>query len=315
MKPESHKPESQKMTKHKGQDKKDHSEHIRLSFGARVRNYFLTGLVIAAPISITLFITWSFIQWVDDTVKPYIPSIYNPDNYLPFSVPGVGLIFSLIALTILGFLTANFVGRSFVSYGEVMVGRMPLVRNIYNALKQIFETVLSQKGQTFTKAAVIEYPRRDLWALAFIATDTMGEVSHRLIEKNENEDGFISVFLPTTPNPTSGFLLFVPKRDVIILDMSVEDAAKLVISAGLVTPDFIADHAVEGDQDKVRAKLGIANNNESNLPDSPDSEPIEDRASDTEKTLRIEAAEPEHQKEENEKPLRKKRRFIPGFGP
>lgn len=245
------------MSKHSGEDKKDAPEHVRLSFGARIRNYFLTGLVIAAPISITLFITWSFIQWVDDTVKPYIPHFYNPDNYLPFSVPGVGLIFSLFILTILGFLTANFVGRSFLNYGEVMVGRMPLVRNIYNALKQIFETVLSQKGQTFTKAAVIEYPRRDLWALAFIATDTMGEVSHRLSDRTDSNDGFISVFLPTTPNPTSGFLLFVPREDVIILDMSVEDAAKLVISAGLVSPDFIAKHAAEDEQDKVAEKFGI----------------------------------------------------------
>ncbi|TLP49112.1 DUF502 domain-containing protein [Cohaesibacter sp. CAU 1516] len=245
------------MSKHKGEDKKDSQEHAGLSFGARIRNYFLTGLVIAAPIGITLFITWSFIQWVDDTVKPYIPHIYNPDNYLPFSVPGVGLIFSLIILTILGFLTANFVGRSFLSYGEVMVGRMPLVRNIYNALKQIFETVLSQKGQTFTKAAVIEYPRRDLWALSFIATSTMGEVSHRLADRTGSNEGFISVFLPTTPNPTSGFLLFVPREDVIILDMSVEDAAKLVISAGLVTPDFIAKHAAEEERDKLAEKFGI----------------------------------------------------------
>lgn len=245
------------MSKHKAEDKKDAHEHAGLSFGARIRNYFLTGLVIAAPISITLFITWSFIQWVDDTVKPYIPHIYNPDNYLPFSVPGVGLIFSLVILTILGFITANFVGRSFLSYGEVMVGRMPLVRNIYNALKQIFETVLSQKGKTFTKAAVIEYPRRGLWALSFVATETVGEVSHRLTDRTGADDGFISVFLPTTPNPTSGFLLFVPRDDVVMLDMSVEDAAKLVISAGLVTPDFIIKHAEEDEQAKVAEKFGI----------------------------------------------------------
>lgn len=298
------------MSKHKGEDKKDSPEHVRLSFGARIRNYFLTGLVIAAPIGITLFITWSFIQWVDDTVKPYIPSIYNPDNYLPFSVPGVGLIFSLVILTILGFLTANFVGRSFVTYGEVMVGRMPLVRNIYNALKQIFETVLSQKGQTFTKAAVIEYPRRDLWALAFIATDTVGEVSHRLTDHSGSDEGFISVFLPTTPNPTSGFLLFVPRKDVIILDMSVEDAAKLVISAGLVTPDFIAEHAIEEDQNKVETKLGIvaAPEETTKLEEpAPLSEQVSTEASNDD--------EPTAEGTPKEQPKRKKRRFIPGFGP
>ena len=244
------------MKKTKGDDKKDTVEHTKLGFAARMRNYFLTGIVVAAPISITIFITWSFIQWVDAQVKPYIPSIYNPDNYLPFSVPGVGLIFSVFILTILGFLTANIVGKSIFTYGEVLVGRMPLVRNIYQALKQIFETMLSQKGQTFTKAAVIEYPRRGLYALAFIATDTVGEVAHRLDSYEQNAEGHISVFLPTTPNPTSGFLLFVPRADVIILDMSVEDAAKLVISAGLVTPDFIAEHAVEEDKDKAQKLAG-----------------------------------------------------------
>ncbi|WP_394708665.1 DUF502 domain-containing protein [uncultured Cohaesibacter sp.] len=220
-----------------------------------MRNYFLTGLVIAAPIGITLYITWAFIGWVDSTVKPYIPHIYNPDNYLPFSVPGVGLVFSFLILTILGFLTANFVGRSLLTFGEVFVGRMPLVRNLYNALKQIFETALSQKGKTFTKAVVIEYPRRGLWALAFVATETTGEVAHRIEDKEKPGDahkGYISVFLPTTPNPTSGFLLFVPRRDIIMLDMSVEDAAKLVVSAGLVSPNFIAEHATEEDQKKAK---------------------------------------------------------------
>ena len=239
----------------KNEDKKGPIDRGRLTFGARVRNYFLTGLVIAAPIGITLYITWAFIGWVDSTVKPYIPHIYNPDNYLPFSVPGVGLVFSFLILTILGFLTANFVGRSLLTFGEVFVGRMPLVRNLYNALKQIFETALSQKGKTFTKAVVIEYPRRGLWALAFVATETTGEVAHRIEDKEKPGDahkGYISVFLPTTPNPTSGFLLFVPRRDIIMLDMSVEDAAKLVVSAGLVSPNFIAEHATEKDQKKAK---------------------------------------------------------------
>nr|WP_319389189.1 DUF502 domain-containing protein [uncultured Cohaesibacter sp.] len=243
----------------KNEDKKGPIERGRLTFGARVRNYFLMGLVIAAPIGITIYITWAFIGWVDSTVKPYIPHIYNPDNYLPFSVPGVGLVFSFLILTILGFLTANFVGRSLLTFGEIFVGRMPLVRNLYNALKQIFETALSQKGKTFTKAAVVEYPRRGLWALAFVATETMGEVAHRIEDRDkpgDDHDGYISVFLPTTPNPTSGFLLFVPKNDVIMLDMSVEDAAKLVVSAGLVTPKFITKNATEEDKPKAHKKFG-----------------------------------------------------------
>jgi len=200
----------------------------------RLRNYFLTGLVIAGPIGITLWLTWTFIKWVDGWVKPFVPRVYNPDTYLPFPVPGFGLIVAIIVLTIVGFLAANFMGRSLISIGESIVGRMPLVRNIYSGLKQIFETVLDERGDSFTKAALIEYPRRGLWAIVFISTDTKGEVAKRLKDTADT----VSVFLPTTPNPTSGFLLFVPREDVIELNMSVEDAAKLVISAGLVSPKY-----------------------------------------------------------------------------
>lgn len=200
----------------------------------RLRNYFLTGLVITGPIGITLWLTWTFIKWVDGWVKPFVPKVYNPETYLPFSVPGFGLIVAIFVLTIVGFFAANFLGRSLISLGENIVGRMPLVRNIYSGLKQIFETILDERGNTFTKAALIEYPRKGLWAIVFISTETKGEVAKRLREKAQT----VSVFLPTTPNPTSGFLLFVPKEDVVELSMGVEDAAKLVISAGLVSPDL-----------------------------------------------------------------------------
>ncbi|MBD1545750.1 DUF502 domain-containing protein [Roseibium aggregatum] len=214
----------------------------------RLRNYFLTGLVIAGPIGITLWLTWTFIQWVDGWVKPFVPKIYNPDTYLPFPVPGFGLIVAIVLLTIVGFVTANFAGRSLLSFGESLVGRMPLVRNIYSGLKQIFETVLDERGSSFTKAALIEYPRKGLWAIVFISTQTKGEVARRLSDKAD----LVSVFLPTTPNPTSGFLLFVPREDIIELKMSVEDAAKLVISAGLVNPDYpeILDDLMEPKPDQ-----------------------------------------------------------------
>lgn len=200
----------------------------------RLRNYFLTGLVITGPLGITAYLSWSLIQWVDGWVKPLIPSHYNPDNYLPFAVPGFGLIVSLFVLTMIGFLTANIAGRTLLSYGEQVLGRMPLVRNLYRGLKQIFETVLSERGNSFKKAALIEYPRKGLWAIVFLATETKGEVAGKI----DAAQDLVSVFLPTTPNPTSGFLLFVPRGDIMELDMGVEDAAKLVISAGLVTPEY-----------------------------------------------------------------------------
>ena len=216
--------------------------------GARLRNYFLTGLIITGPLGITLYLTWSIIQWIDGWVKPLLPEVYNPDNYLPIPVPGFGLIVAIFGLTMVGFLTANIAGRTLVSLSESVLGRMPLVRNLYNGLKQIFVTVLSQRGQSFQKVGLVEYPRRGLWAIVFIAADAKGEVDARI----PGAERLMGVFLPTTPNPTSGFLLFVPERDVIVLDMTVEDAAKLVISAGLVTPEYqtktgeLADKAKAG---------------------------------------------------------------------
>lgn len=201
--------------------------------GTRLRTYFLTGFIICAPLAITIFLGWSFIIWVDGWVKPLIPKAYNPDNYLPFAVPGFGLVVALVLVTLVGFLTANFIGRTIVGYGEYLLEAMPLVRTVYKGLKQIFQTVLADQSDSFTRAGLIEYPRPGLWALVFIATETKGEVGSHL---KSDEGEMLSVFLPTTPNPTSGFLLFVPKSDVVMLDMSVEEAAKLVISAGLVTP-------------------------------------------------------------------------------
>ncbi|MDJ0929649.1 DUF502 domain-containing protein [Breoghania sp.] len=201
----------------------------------RLRTYFLTGLVIAGPIGITLYLSWSLIQWIDGWVKPLLPVHYNPDTYLPFPVPGVGLFVSIAMLILVGFLTANIAGRTLLGYGERILGRMPLVRNLYSGLKQIFETALSESGTSFKHAGIIEYPRQGLWAIVFLATDTEGEVAAKL---EEHDDDMLSVFLPTTPNPTSGFLLFVPRNEVVLLDMTVEEAAKLVISAGLVTPPY-----------------------------------------------------------------------------
>ncbi len=199
---------------------------------SRLRNYFLTGFIVLAPIAITAWLVLAFVEWVDGLIKPLIPSVYNPDTYLPFPVPGFGLILALVGITLVGFLTANFIGKAILRMGERLVNRMPLVRNVYRALKQILETVLSEKTNSFQKAALIQYPRTGLWALCFVATEAKGEVR----EITRGPEGSLAVFVPTTPNPTSGFLLYVPHEEVHVLDMSVEDAAKLIISGGLVSP-------------------------------------------------------------------------------
>ncbi|MBE7637376.1 DUF502 domain-containing protein [Sneathiella sp. P13V-1] len=196
----------------------------------RLRNYFLTGIVVTAPIAITIYLTYIFVDFVDANVTPLIPARYNPETYLPFGVPGMGVLVAVIALILIGFLTANFLGRSFLKFGERIVGRMPVVRSIYNALKQIMETVLAQSGTSFREVVLVEYPRRGIWAIAFVTSEAEGDVA------DMDEDAMISVFLPTTPNPTSGFLLFVPKHDLKFMNMTVEEGVKLVISAGMIWP-------------------------------------------------------------------------------
>lgn len=204
----------------------------RVAASTRLRNSFFTGLIVTAPVAITAYLTWTFIIWVDGIVKPYIPKYLNLETYVPFGIPGLGLVFALIFITLVGFFAANLIGRSILNVGESLLDRTPLVRSIYKALKQIFQTALAEGQNSFSQAGIIQYPRPGLWAIVFIATDTRGEVGQYL-----SDEDTVSVFLPTTPNPTSGFLLFVPRKDLHILDMSVEDAAKLVISAGLVSPD------------------------------------------------------------------------------
>ena len=202
----------------------------KLGFGQRLRAYFLTGILITAPLFITGYLAWLFIGFVDAKVTPLLPEQYNPESYLPFGVPGLGLIILFIFLTIVGAVTAGFFGKLWLRFTERLLNRMPIVRNIYSAVKQILETVLAQQSSAFREAVLVEYPRRGLWAIAFITGRTEGEV------QNVTEEECINIFLPTTPNPTSGFLLFVPKKDLISLSMSTEEAIKMVISGGIITP-------------------------------------------------------------------------------
>ncbi len=214
--------------------------------GARLRGYFLTGLIIVGPVAITVYVVWWFINLIDGWVKPLIPQAYLPENYLPFTVPGVGLIFGIFALMVIGALTANLFGRTIVSYGEMMLDRMPVVRGVYKLLKQIFTTVFSKAGTSFKRVGLIEFPRRGLYAIVFISSEPPAEVK----EKVGNGEELMTVFLPNAPNPTTGFVLFMPKKDVTLLDMAVEDGAKLVVSAGLVAPRQ-QEHQDEADGDKT----------------------------------------------------------------
>jgi len=205
-----------------------------LHAGARLRNYFLTGLVVVGPVTITLYIAWYFINIVDAWVKPYIPKIYNPESYVPFAIPGIGLLFAIIGLTLIGALAANLLGRSLISAGEMMVGRMPIVRNVYQGLKQIFESVVtaSAPNESFQKVALMEFPSKGIWAIVFVTGDAAEQIAAEIPDQD-----LISVFMPTGMLPPSGFVCFVPRSAVVPVKMSVEDAAKIIISAGMVNPE------------------------------------------------------------------------------
>ncbi|WP_120501189.1 DUF502 domain-containing protein [Roseovarius sp. EL26] len=200
---------------------------------ARLRSSFLTGIVVIAPVALTVWLLWSIIGWFDGFVLPLIPYNFRLEQYIGINLRGLGIIIFLLFTIFIGWIAKGLIGRSLIAYAESLVSRMPVVRSIYSGVKQIAETVFNQSDRSFEKACLIQYPRKGIWAIGFISTTAKGEVSQRAEISGE----LLSIFVPTTPNPTSGFLLFFPKEDVIELDMSVEEAAKLVISAGLVYPD------------------------------------------------------------------------------
>jgi uncharacterized membrane protein len=237
---------------------------------SRLRNYFLTGLVIAAPLFLTVYITRTFVEWIDGMVVPLIPTAYRFDQRLPFAIPGFGLLVALVFITILGFLTANFIGRRLLQAGESLLGRMPIIRNLYGGLKQVFETVISRPANAFKQVALIEYPRPGTWSMVFIAADARGQIGDQVMGgggESDDGDDAVSVFLPTSPNPTNGFLLFVKRSDLVVLDLTIEEAAKMIISAGLLSPELVADrHAKEED---TRAARRLKRFKASPAPDYP----------------------------------------------
>jgi uncharacterized membrane protein len=210
---------------------------------ARLRASFLTGLVVIAPVGLTVWLIWSVVGWIDGFVLPLVPVHYQPDKLIQtylgldpsvqINVRGIGVVIFLLFTIIIGWVAKGFIGRSLIRWAESLVERTPVVRSIYSGIKQISETIFAQSERSFETACLIEYPRKGIWAIGFISTTAKGEIS----ERAGNTGALLSIFVPTTPNPTSGFLLFFPAEDVIELDMTVEDAAKLVISAGLVYPN------------------------------------------------------------------------------
>ncbi|HSV28980.1 MAG TPA: DUF502 domain-containing protein, partial [Candidatus Omnitrophota bacterium] len=203
------------------------AESLHIGLMGRLRAYFFAGILVTAPVSITFYIAWQFIKFMDNQVSPLIPPAFNPQNW---GIPGFGLIAVAVGLTLIGMLTAGFAGRLFVKLSDAVLERMPVIRSIYSAVKQIFETMLAQKANAFREVVLIEYPRKGIWTLGFITGTTNGEVKTRFDQE------MVNVFVPTTPNPTSGFLLFLPRAEVQVLEMSVEDGIKMVVSTGILTP-------------------------------------------------------------------------------
>jgi uncharacterized membrane protein len=200
---------------------------------AMLRASFLTGIVVIAPVSMTIWLIWSIMGWVDGVVLPLVPSRFNPEQYIGINLRGVGVIIFLLFTIFVGWVAKGLIGRSLIRFAESVVERMPVVRSIYSGVKQIAETIFAQSERNFEKACLIQYPRKGIWAIGFISTEARGEIAQRA----ETVGQLVSVFVPTTPNPTSGFLLFFPEEDIVELEMTIEDAAKLVISAGLVYPN------------------------------------------------------------------------------
>jgi len=203
----------------------------RSGLASRLRNYFLTGLVVAGPAAVTLWLIWWFVTWVDNLVRPVIPTAYRPETYLPINIPGFGLIIAFLALTALGFLTANLVGSSVVNFGESLLNRMPIVRPIYRTTKQIFQTLFSAGESSFRRVGLVEFPAPGMWSLVFLTQPPSTPIAAHLPQTEH-----ISAFLPCTPNPTTGFFFYVPRADVIDLDITVEQAMSLLISAGIIQP-------------------------------------------------------------------------------
>jgi len=205
---------------------------MRKKIRKSIKGVLLTGIAAIIPVGVTLYILYLIIGMMNNLVK-IIPARFHPDQVLPFHLPGLGVIITFILIFIVGLVTKSYLGKKLIALGERVVGKIPLVRGIYNALKQFVDAVFSDKGQGFKRAVLIEYPRKGLYSIAFVTSFSRGEVQVK------TEQRCVNVFVPTTPNPTSGFYIMVPETDMINLDMTVEEAFTLIMSGGIVSPGDI----------------------------------------------------------------------------
>ncbi|PCJ99925.1 MAG: hypothetical protein COA45_03690 [Zetaproteobacteria bacterium] len=215
---------------------------------ARLRGYLFAGIVVTAPISITVYLTYVFLTFVDAKVAGLLPRDWYDALYGATTFPGIGLIISLACFILIGWFATNFLGRLIIRISEYIVDRMPVVRTLYSAIKQVFETIMASQSTAFREVVMLEYPRRGVWSIGFITGTSEGQIQ----EFTEAET--MNVFVPTTPNPTSGYLLFVPRDELKFLDMSVEEGVKLVVSAGIITPEEGKSSASNGKKNGKRKK-------------------------------------------------------------
>ncbi len=208
----------------------DELGQTKTGMGARLRQYFFTGIIVTAPITITIMVTLWLLKVIDSTVAGFIPPQYNPNHLLPFQMPGLGLVVSAVFFVVVGWFARNYFGSLIIKWSEYIVVRMPVVNTIYNTVKQVFETTMGANSQAFREVVLFEYPRKDCWTVGFVTGTTKGEI------QSLTNSEVVNVYIPTTPNPTSGFLLFIPKKDLIYVSMTPEDAIKLIVSGGIITP-------------------------------------------------------------------------------